>query len=185
MVSNGFWHIVSVVKELRPPCPAEWLPNNFATIARTVRNVNTWEQRNSGFPQGSLPRTSKLLRRREIHAIERVERIVPRGLLGSGRLQKSHREFGNPRYPLGSGHPLAVVRPLFAIFVVVFIVDRQSMTRSEVNESRCRSSSRRDGWRQRRNQIRNCSVIFGRQRNTKTLPCPAAAWTAYLLVHSI
>src|SRR5436190_23058504 len=100
MVSNGFWHIVSVVKELRPPCPAEWLPNNFATIARTVRNVNTWEQRNSGFPQGSLPRTSKLLRRREIHAIERVERIVPRGLLGSGRLQKSHREFGNPRYPL-------------------------------------------------------------------------------------
>jgi hypothetical protein len=59
-----------------------------------------------------------------------VERIVPRGSPGSGKLQKSHREFGNPRYPLARGVLSLFVRPLFVIFVV-FIFDRQLMTRSE------------------------------------------------------
>ena len=45
MVSNGFWHIVSIVKELRPPCPAEWHPNNFARIDVAARNVNTQKQK--------------------------------------------------------------------------------------------------------------------------------------------
>src|SRR5258708_38970662 len=45
MVSNGFWHIVSIVKELRPPCPAEWHPNNFARIDAAARNVNTQKQK--------------------------------------------------------------------------------------------------------------------------------------------
>jgi len=58
-----------------------------------------------------------------------VERVVSRGSAGSGTLQKSHRDFGNPRYRLARGVlSLFVIRPLFVIFIV-FIVDRQSMIR--------------------------------------------------------
>jgi len=38
--SNGFWHIVSIVKERRPPCPAEWLPNNLMSLRDRFPNVN-------------------------------------------------------------------------------------------------------------------------------------------------
>jgi hypothetical protein len=130
MVSNGFWHIVSVVKELRPPCPAEWLPNNFATIARTVRNVNTWEQRNSGFPQGSHPRTSKLLRRREIHAMQRCRAHRSARFAWLGQVAKIASRVRKSSIPVGPGRTLAVRSPAIVIFVV-FIVDRQLMTRSE------------------------------------------------------
>src|SRR5436309_11960416 len=54
MVSNGFWHIVSVVKELRPPCPAEWLPNNLMSIGTTVRKVNSGEKEILGISTSNL-----------------------------------------------------------------------------------------------------------------------------------
>src|SRR6266436_572881 len=110
MVSNGFWHIVSVVKELRPPCPAEWLPNNFATIASTVRNVNTQEQRNLGFPQGSLRAPVSFLEGERYRQCSIAERTVSRGSAGSGKLQKSHRDFGK--------YSIQLARGILSLFVI-------------------------------------------------------------------
>jgi hypothetical protein len=123
MVSNGFWHIVSVVKELRPPCPAEWLPNNFATIARTVRNVNTQEQRNLGFPQRSPHAPLSFLEGERYRRRSMVQRGVRRGSAGSGTLKESHRDFGT----LAIRYSSAIRR--FTVFIVA------SYRRSPIDDS--------------------------------------------------
>ena len=58
--SNGFWHIVSIVKERWPPCPAEWLPNNLLSLRNRFRNVNPCLRLFSHFPQTSTARQPHL-----------------------------------------------------------------------------------------------------------------------------
>src|SRR5882724_720402 len=108
-----------------------------------------------------------------------VERVVSLSSAGwarcknPSRLRKSSIPFGSgaysrPSLSLRCSSLLSLLSP-----IVVTLVGRQSMTRSEgldetVNEHRFRNSSPRDYRSQRRNQIRKCGVIFRRQRNTKT-----------------
>jgi len=123
------------------------------------------------------PRTSKLLRRREIQAMQHGGASWSHAARRAGARCKNPSRLRKSSIPVGSGaysRPSLSLRCSSLLFaIVVTLGGRQSMARSKgldetVNEHRFRNSSPRDYRSQRRNQIRKCSVILRRQRNTKT-----------------
>ena len=130
------------------------------------------------------PRTSKLLRRREIHATQRCRASVPRLSPGSGKLQKSHRDFGTPRCPLARGILSLFVSPAIRHFCCLY--RRSSIDDSLGKLTRLGSEILRgdiDRGNEETKSATTASYSAGNE-TTKTLPCPSAAWTACLSLHS-